>query len=100
MFWRRRDRESTLAQREEARAGRTRPYDDLDVVRSLDARTAIVSSNQHETIESPLDHLDLRDAFDAYFGREHSVAGVERKKPGTHYLELAMAAIDADRPGR
>ena len=98
-FWRRRDREASLAQREEVRAGRTRPYDDLDVVRSLDARTAIVSSNQHETIEFLLDHLDLRGAFDAYFGREHSMAGVERKKPGTHYLDLAMTAIDAD-PGR
>lgn len=95
-FWRRRDREATLAQREAVRAGRKRPYDDIDVVRSLDARTAIVSSNQHETIEFLLDRLDLRDAFDAYFGREHSVAGVERKKPATHYLERAMSAIDAD----
>jgi HAD superfamily hydrolase (TIGR01549 family) len=95
-FWRRRDREATLAQREETRAGRRRPYDDLDVVRSLPARTAIVSSNQHETIEFLLDHLDLRDAFDAYFGREHSMAGVDRKKPDPHYVRRAMAAIDAD----
>ena len=95
-LWRRRDREATLAQREEVRAGRKRPYDDLDVVRSLPARTAVVSSNQHETVEFLLDHLDLRDAFDAYFGREHSMAGVERKKPATHYVERAMAAIDAD----
>ena len=96
-------REAALARREEVRAGRTRPYDDLDAVRSLDVRTVIVSSNQHETIELVafgtdttlrtgafrpsvskdvqrlllLDHLDLRDAFDAYFGREHSMAGVD-----------------------
>lgn len=95
-FWARRDRNNHLAQRREVAAGRKVPYHDTEVALSLDVPTGIVSSNQHETIEFLVDRFDW--AFETYYGREHSLAGVERKKPNTHYVDRAMADLGVSDP--
>jgi phosphoglycolate phosphatase-like HAD superfamily hydrolase len=95
-FWARRDRNNHLAQRREVAAGRKVPYDDTHVALSLDVPTGIVSSNQHETIEFLVDRFDWE--FGTYYGREHSLTGVERKKPNTHYVDRAMADLDVSNP--
>lgn len=96
-FWRRRDREAHLAQRAEVRAGRKTEYPDTDVALSLSVPTGIVSSNQHETVRFLVEHFGW-DSFETYYGREHSLAGVRRKKPATHYVERAMRELDASHP--
>ena len=95
-FWARRDRNNHLAQRREVAAGRKVPYDDTHVALSLDVPTGIVSSNQHETIEFLVDRFDW--SFGTYYGREHSLAGVERKKPNTHYVDRAVADLGVSNP--
>ena len=95
-FWARRDRNNHLAQRREVAAGRKTPYDDTHVALSLDVPTGIVSSNQHETIEFLVDRFGWE--FGTYYGREHSLAGVERKKPNTHYVDRAMADLGVSNP--
>ncbi|MFC7227689.1 HAD-IA family hydrolase [Salinirubellus salinus] len=95
-FWARRDRNNHLAQRREVAAGRKVPYEDTGVALSLDVPTGIVSSNQHETIEFLVDRFGWE--FGTYYGREHTLAGVERKKPNTHYVDRAMDDLAVSNP--
>lgn len=94
-FWRRRDETAARVQRAEVRAGRKRPYDDVDALASLSVPLGIVSSNQHETIEFVLEFLDWPATFETYYGREPTVESLRRKKPGTYYLDRALSDLDA-----
>ena len=96
-FWRLRDETASAAQREAVRAGEKTLYDDVPALDRLDHDLGIVSTNQHETIEFVLDHFDLADRFGTYYGREPTVASLRRKKPNPHYVERALADLNADR---
>jgi len=96
-FWRLRDETASAAQREAVRAGEKTLYDDVPALDPLDHDLGIVSTNQHETIEFVLDHFDLADRFGTYYGREPTVASLRRKKPNPHYVERALADLNADR---
>ncbi|WP_121820354.1 HAD family hydrolase [Halostella salina] len=96
-FWERREHHVLRAQREAIENGGKALYDDVAVVDEFDADCAIVSNNQHPTIEFIVDHYDLAGRFDPAIGREMSVAGVARKKPEPDLIEDALAALDADR---
>ncbi|WP_306052199.1 HAD family hydrolase [Natronococcus wangiae] len=96
-LWQARERAAIEAQLEEIRAGRKRPYEDVSTLERLDAPTAIVSNNQHETIGNILDHCSFA-PFDAWYGREPTLEGIERKKPEPYYLERAIADLDVDNP--
>jgi len=95
-FWRALDRTSSRAQQREAREGRKTPYDDVDTLSGLDAAMGIVSSNQHETVDFLVDHFDVDHLFDTYYGREATVESLDRRKPNSHYIDRALADLDAD----
>ncbi|ACV49131.1 MULTISPECIES: HAD family hydrolase [Halomicrobium] len=95
-FWRAREEKMVEAQQEEARAGRKRPYDDIDTLDGLDAAKGIVSSNQQATVDFLLDHFSVRDHFGTAYGREPTIQSLDRRKPNSHYLDRALADLDAD----
>ncbi|WP_440008456.1 HAD family hydrolase [Halomicrococcus sp. SG-WS-1] len=95
-FWRTLDRTSSLAQQEEARAGRKTPYGDIDTLANLDAAMGIVSSNQQQTVDFLLDHFDYTSMFGTAYGREATVKSLDRRKPNSYYIDCALADLDAD----
>ena len=95
-FWPERDKALTEAQRDEVREGRKTLYDDLDTLHDLDVRMGIVSSNQQATVDFVLDHFDVRDLFGTAYGREPTIQSLERRKPNSHYIDRALADLDAD----
>ncbi|WP_418282851.1 HAD family hydrolase [Halorubrum sp. DTA98] len=94
-FWRVRDETASAAQVADARRGRKTPYDDVDVIRHLDASLGVVSSNQQATVDFLLDHFGLADRFETAYGREPSIASLSRKKPSPYYIERALEDVDA-----
>jgi len=95
-FWRARDYHSSHAQRVELRAGRAALYDDFDAVRDIDAPRGIVSSNQQDTVEFMHDFFATRDLFATAYGRDPTIRSLARKKPDPHYLNRALADLNAD----
>ena len=95
-FWRRRDSVLSQAQQAEAREGRKTPYDDLTALADLDTTLGIVSSNQQETVDFLLDHFGLAGLFDTAYGRAPTIGSLSLRKPNPHYLERALADLDAD----
>jgi HAD superfamily hydrolase (TIGR01549 family) len=95
-FWYTRDRVVSEAQQAEARDGRKTPYDDLETLADLDTTLGIVSSNQQETVDFLLDHFELRDLFDTAYGRSATLESLSLRKPNPHYLERALADLDAE----
>jgi len=95
-FWRTRDSTVSGAQQVEAREGRKTPYDDINELAFLDVSMGVVSSNQQETVDFLLDHFGLSGMFDTAYGREATVESLTLRKPNPHYLERALADLDAD----
>ncbi|QLH79488.1 HAD family hydrolase [Halosimplex rubrum] len=95
-FWRTRDSTVSGAQQDEARAGRKTPYGDIDTLTNLDVATGIVSSNQQETVDFLLDHFEIGRHFDTAYGREATVESLTLRKPNPHYIERALADLDAE----
>ena len=95
-FWRTRDRTLSVAQQEEARAGRKTPYGDLGSLADLDVPMGIVSSNQQQTVDFLLDHFELSGLFDTAYGREATIESLTLRKPNPHYLDRALADLDAE----
>jgi len=96
-FWELRDGTAAAFQREAVREGDKTPYDDVTALDALDHDLGIVSSNQHETIEFVLEHFDLADRFETYYGREPVVESIRRRKPNSHYVDRAMSDLNAER---
>jgi HAD superfamily hydrolase (TIGR01549 family) len=94
-FWYTRDSVLSKAQQAEAREGRKTPYDDLETLADLDTTLGIVSSNQQETVDFLLDHFDIGDLFDTAYGRSATIESLSLRKPNPHYLERALADLDA-----
>jgi len=95
-FWRAREENMVEAQSAEARAGRKRPYDDIETLSDLDAAKGIVSSNQQGTVDFLLDHFSVRELFGTAYGREPTIESLDRRKPNSHYIDRALADLDAD----
>jgi HAD superfamily hydrolase (TIGR01549 family) len=95
-FWRARDRTLSRAQQVEARAGRKTPYDDIQTIAELDITCGIVSSNQQQTVDFLLDHFEVSNLFETAYGREATIESLDLRKPNPHYLEQALADLDAD----
>lgn len=89
-FWRRRDDAASRRQRAVIERGEKAPYPDIEVLDDVDLPIGVVSNNQHETISFVLTHLDLAETVETYYGREHSLAGLRRKKPDPYYLQQAL----------
>ncbi|KAB1198289.1 MULTISPECIES: HAD family hydrolase [Haloferax] len=97
-LFRTRDEFSSSYQCAAVRDGRKRPYDDFDSIRRIGAPLGIVSSNQQETIDFVLSHLDVTDLFGVAYGREPSMSSLHRKKPEPYYLERAMSELGVESP--
>ena len=95
-FWRAREEKMVEVQSQEAREGRKRPYDDIDTLADLDAAKGIVSSNQQGTVDFLLDHFSVRDLFGTAYGREPTIESLDLRKPNSHYIDRALADLDAD----
>lgn len=94
-FWRARDRHAAAAQQADAEAGAVEPFHDADAVREFDHPAAVVSANQQSTVEFLLDRFGLADRFVSAYGRRPGVADLHNKKPDPHYVERAVADIEA-----
>jgi HAD superfamily hydrolase (TIGR01549 family) len=95
-FWRHRDDEAARRQKALIRRGEKPLYDDVDAMLDLDAAVGIVSNNQHDTVACIVEEFDLAPPVGTYYGREHTVAGIKRKKPDPHYVRHALADLDAE----
>lgn len=95
-FWTVREDRDERSQFEQFEAGLRDRYDDVAAIEALPHPCAVVSNNHHSTIEFVLEEFDLHEAFETYYGREKTVESLDRKKPNTHYLDRALADLDAD----
>jgi len=95
-FWRHRDDEAARRQKAMIRQGEKTLYDDVDAILDIDANIGVVSNNQRETVRFIVDHFDLAPPVATHYGREHTVAGIERKKPDPHYLHRALTDLGTD----
>ena len=95
-FWQARDRHASEAQVAEFRDGRRDRYPDVAAIEELAHDFGIVSSNQHETVEFILDHYEMGDLFDTYYGRGMGIEDIERKKPDPHFLDRALDDLGAE----
>lgn len=96
-FWATRDRLAADAQRDLVTNGGKALYEDVAAVRDLDVPRGIVSNNQHETVRRIVEYYGL-DWAETWYGRQPTLRDVARKKPAPHYVERAIADLDADRP--
>ncbi|MDS0293925.1 HAD family hydrolase [Halogeometricum luteum] len=95
-FWPRREAEAAAAQRAAMERGEKTLYDDVSALSDLDRTLAVVSGNQHETVETVLDRFGVADLFDVAYGREPTVEGYRNRKPSPYYLERAVEELGAD----
>lgn len=89
-FWRHRDDAASRRQRTAIERGEKPAYADLDVLREFERPVAVVSNNQHETIRFVLETFDLAQTVATFYGREHSLDGIRRKKPNPYYIQRAL----------
>ncbi len=95
-LWLARERHDERAQIEAFRAGHRDRYEDVDAIAEHHVPSGVVSNNHHSTIAFLLEHFGWHGTFDTYYGREMTVGSLRLKKPNTHYLERALADLDAD----
>jgi phosphoglycolate phosphatase-like HAD superfamily hydrolase len=94
-LWDARERHDERSQLDAFRAGARGRYGDVRAVAALPEPRAVVSNNHHSTVEYALDRFDLRALFDVVYGREMTVESLRLKKPNAHYLDRAVADLDA-----
>jgi HAD superfamily hydrolase (TIGR01549 family) len=97
-FWRRREAHAARAQRHEFRRGAKGAYDDIGAVSELSVPVGIVSNNQQATVDFVVDYCGLGETVDTYYGREPTLDGLARMKPGSYYLREAVDDLGATNP--
>lgn len=102
-FWRKRERLAAEAQVEELQAGRKERYPDASIVSDLGTprepiALAAISNNQDLLLPRVLRAHDLLDDLAAVYGREPTLAGLERRKPAPHYPKRVMAELEMEDP--
>lgn len=94
-FWEAREHHDEESQFDEFRMGVRDCYDDSTVIEDLSQDCGVVSNNHHSTIEFVLDFFDLQLLFETYYGREKTIESLDLKKPNPHYLDRALADLEA-----
>jgi phosphoglycolate phosphatase len=94
-LWAARERFDEDSQIEAFHAGERTTYDDIHAVADIPATRGVVSNNHHSTVSFVLDFFDLGGWFETHYGRPMTVESLDRKKPNTHYLDRALADLDA-----
>ncbi|WP_277543016.1 HAD family hydrolase [Haloarcula laminariae] len=92
-FWHHRELTASLAQQSHVRDGGKPVYDDVVALGDLDVPLALVSNNQHATVEFLLAYHDLGDLFVSARGRAPTLAGAAKRKPEPHLIERALDAV-------
>lgn len=92
-LWQRRERFASANQLRLIRSGEKDPYSDIGILNDLDATLAVVSNNQHATVESVVRHYSIEQHVSAWFGLDPTVEGIRKRKPDPWYLEKAYATI-------
>ncbi len=95
-FWEARERTDEQSQLDAFRAGDRDRYPDVAAIADLSGDCGVVSNNHHSTVAFVLDFFELEPLFATYYGREKTIESLRRKKPNTHYIELALADLDAE----
>lgn len=95
-FWETRDQLSSQRQREETRAGRKTPYEDVSALDRLSIPLGIVSSNQQATIDFVLEYFSLESYFAVTLGRQPTLDSLNQQKPDPYYLDRAVDALDVE----
>lgn len=95
-FWEEWEHYDEQSQFEEFKKGVRVCYDDIMAINDLSQKCGVVSNNHHTTIEFVIDNFDLEHLFDTFYGREKTVESLDLQKPNTHYLELALADLEAE----
>lgn len=98
-FWPEVDRHRARAHQRALHRGKKPLYNDVATLQSLgtDRDLAVVSDDQHETVEYLLEFFGIEGLFETFYGREPTVEGLGLKKPNPHYLERALSELGADR---
>ncbi|QLH83115.1 HAD family hydrolase [Halosimplex pelagicum] len=89
-YWASREDHAVSHQCDAVESGAKPLYDDVTALADLPHRKAVVSNNQHGTVEFIVDHYGLTDHFEHVAGRDPTVEGARRRKPETHYLDAAL----------
>jgi HAD superfamily hydrolase (TIGR01549 family) len=95
-FWPRREHHAATEQRAAMETGQKPLYGDVGALEELRKPLGVVSNNQHATVEHIVDVFDLDGLFETVYGRDPSLEGFRRRKPETHYLERALADLEAE----
>ncbi|QCW02938.1 HAD family hydrolase [Natrinema pallidum] len=95
-FWEARERLDERSQLEAFESGARGCYDDVACITDLSQPCGVVSNNHHSTVAFVLEFFGLRPLFATYYGREKTVESLRLKKPNPHYLERALADLDAE----
>ncbi|ELZ92924.1 haloacid dehalogenase superfamily protein [Haloferax mucosum ATCC BAA-1512] len=95
-FWSRHEAHAATTQLECLENGMKPLYDDVHALDDIEHPLAVVSNNQHATIEHILDVFDIGDRFEVAYGRDPTVEGVRVKKPNPHYIERAMDRLGVE----
>ena len=95
-FWEARERHDEQSQFDAFRRGVRTLYDDVTAISDLPENRGVVSNNHHSTIAFKFDFFDLHPLFDTFYGREMTIESLTLKKPNTHYLDRALADLDAE----
>ncbi|ELZ06694.1 HAD family hydrolase [Natrialba aegyptia] len=95
-FWEARERHDEAFQLDAFRDGTRGCYDDITSIADLPVDCGVVSNNHHSTIEFILTFFELGALFETHYGREMTVESLRLKKPNTHYLERALADLEAE----
>jgi len=93
-FWHHRELAASQAQQAELRRGRKALYEDVRALGELEVPLALVSNNQHATIEYIVAHHDLAERFESARGRRPTLDGAARRKPDPHYVEAALTELE------
>ncbi|WP_324664581.1 HAD family hydrolase [Haloarcula sediminis] len=92
-FWHHRELTASLAQQAHVRDGGKPVYDDVVALGDLDVPLALVSNNQHATVEFLLAYHDLGDLFVSAGGRAPTLAGAAKRKPEPDLIERALDEV-------
>ncbi|EMA41087.1 HAD family hydrolase [Halococcus hamelinensis] len=93
--WNARERHDERFQERAFEDGSRTTYDDVSAIADIAGTRGVVSNNHHATIEFVLDFFDLEHLFETYYGRENGIGNLARRKPNPHYIERALADLDA-----
>ena len=93
-YWASRERQAIDLQCSAIENGGKPLYDDVRALADIPGRKAVVSNNQHDTVQFIVDHYGLGEHFEHVVGREPTLEGASKRKPETDYLDSVLHGLD------